>query len=431
MNRNYPQSGSNGDRPERYPQQEWSDDEYRFGHRYRVDRPSASQDDEDRGSESGRRGSSGSASDRWDRDYGMQSGRGSMRDEERSYLRRYDQQSGTSSGRYEAGTGSGYGSRGNYGSQRGSEPWGYGEHAGEREMSGARGRGNPGGQGAGPGAQGRWNSMRGREDYSDDAGYGSGQGYGGSRYAGYGGYDAYAEGDNGRSGGRGGYAEGYEPSGYAHGRGYGQGSVPYPRGGYSQSGWDRGDREFRQGGRDYAQDAGAGRWDEGYGRQRIAGFGGGYDNPADRAQGGGYGMGSRQGYRGRGPKGYQRSDERVKEDLCERLSDDPQIDASDISIEVSGGRVTLSGEVEQRWMKHHVENLVDACAGVQDIDNQLRVARGTGASSMRDGGTSSSASGTSGSGSTSPSGGSSSAGSSGNGGAGSSAGGTEAARRKQ
>ena len=78
-------------------------------------------------------------------------------------------------------------------------------------------------------------------------------------------------------------------------------------------------------------------------------------------------------FRGRGPKGYQRSDERLKEDISERLRDDPRIDASEITVDVTGGRVSLSGEVDSRRTKHQVEDLVDACRGVQEIDNRLRI----------------------------------------------------------
>ncbi|MCK7595246.1 BON domain-containing protein [Pseudomarimonas salicorniae] len=80
------------------------------------------------------------------------------------------------------------------------------------------------------------------------------------------------------------------------------------------------------------------------------------------------------GFTGRAPKGYERSDERIREDLCERLTEAADIDPSEVSIEVSGGRVTLSGEVEARWMRHQIENLADACPGVRDIDNRLTVA---------------------------------------------------------
>src|SRR5687768_9699859 len=60
---------------------------------------------------------------------------------------------------------------------------------------------------------------------------------------------------------------------------------------------------------------------------------------------GGYGMGQ---FRGRGPRGYQRSDDRIREDVCERLSDDPQIDASNMEVTVKTGEVTLSGTVSSR-----------------------------------------------------------------------------------
>lgn len=81
-------------------------------------------------------------------------------------------------------------------------------------------------------------------------------------------------------------------------------------------------------------------------------------------------------FRGRGPKDYQRSDERLKEDISERLREHPEIDASEITVDVTGGRVSLSGEVDSRRTKHQVEDLVDACRGVQEIDNRLRIRSG-------------------------------------------------------
>ena len=39
------------------------------------------------------------------------------------------------------------------------------------------------------------------------------------------------------------------------------------------------------------------------------------------------------------------------------------------------GVVTLEGTVEQRWIKHSVEDMAEACSGVKDIVNHLRVAR--------------------------------------------------------
>lgn len=76
-----------------------------------------------------------------------------------------------------------------------------------------------------------------------------------------------------------------------------------------------------------------------------------------------------------GPKGYQRSDERLREDISERLMEARYIDSSDVTVEVSGAKVVLDGTVPERPMKHAIEDLVDACPGVQDIENRIRVKR--------------------------------------------------------
>jgi osmotically-inducible protein OsmY len=78
----------------------------------------------------------------------------------------------------------------------------------------------------------------------------------------------------------------------------------------------------------------------------------------------------------RGPKGYKRSDERLKEDISERLMQNGHIDPSEVTVEVQNGKVTLEGTVPERRMKHQIEDLVDDCPGVQDIDNRVRVSRG-------------------------------------------------------
>ncbi len=80
-------------------------------------------------------------------------------------------------------------------------------------------------------------------------------------------------------------------------------------------------------------------------------------------------------YAGRGPKGYRRSDERINEDVCERLTEHPAIDASDIVVAVSDGDVTLTGRVESRAVKHLTEVMVETVSGVKEVHNQLRVAR--------------------------------------------------------
>lgn len=81
----------------------------------------------------------------------------------------------------------------------------------------------------------------------------------------------------------------------------------------------------------------------------------------------------RPSFRGRGPKGYQRSDERIREDVCERLTDDDYIDASDMEVTVSAGTVTLAGTVDGRSTKRRAEDLAESVTGVRDVLNQLRV----------------------------------------------------------
>jgi osmotically-inducible protein OsmY len=80
----------------------------------------------------------------------------------------------------------------------------------------------------------------------------------------------------------------------------------------------------------------------------------------------------RPSWRGTGPKGYVRSDERIREDVCECLTDDPLLDAGDIEVEVKEGEVTLSGSVSSRAARRHAEDLVDGISGVRHLQNNLR-----------------------------------------------------------
>ncbi len=83
-----------------------------------------------------------------------------------------------------------------------------------------------------------------------------------------------------------------------------------------------------------------------------------------------YGKGS---YRGVGPKGYVRSDERIRELVCDDLMDDPWVDASGIEVTVENGEVTLSGTVDSRDSKRRAEDVAERAGGVKDVQNNLRV----------------------------------------------------------
>jgi osmotically-inducible protein OsmY len=124
------------------------------------------------------------------------------------------------------------------------------------------------------------------------------------------------------------------------------------------------------------------------GTDRYFGGGGygGYGNYGERGYGGHSmaerSMGDRGGYRseyyererpmGRAPKGYQRSDERIKEDVCDRLMHS-WVDAENVDIEVRSGEVVLAGTVEDRQAKRAIEDIADRVLGVKDVQNNIRV----------------------------------------------------------
>jgi osmotically-inducible protein OsmY len=83
----------------------------------------------------------------------------------------------------------------------------------------------------------------------------------------------------------------------------------------------------------------------------------------------------RMNFRGKGPRNYTRSDDRIKEDINDRLSDDSWVDASDIDVTVSGAEVTLTGTVNDRSEKRRAEDLAEAVSGVKHVENRIRVGK--------------------------------------------------------
>lgn len=81
----------------------------------------------------------------------------------------------------------------------------------------------------------------------------------------------------------------------------------------------------------------------------------------------------RVNYAGRGPKGYRRSDDRIKEDVCDVLERHPAIDASEIEIAVKDGVVILRGAVENRAQKRLAEDSIENLTGVKDVRNELSI----------------------------------------------------------
>lgn len=121
------------------------------------------------------------------------------------------------------------------------------------------------------------------------------------------------------------------------------------------------------------------RWDAG-GRGDLGDYG--YRGPRRTGYGvaGAYGAPWRletgRNYFGRGPRGYRRSDERIREEINDRLAYDPDLDPSDIDVRVESGLVTLSGVVEDRGAKRLAEDIVEEVLGVEDVNNELKVRHG-------------------------------------------------------
>lgn len=102
----------------------------------------------------------------------------------------------------------------------------------------------------------------------------------------------------------------------------------------------------------------------------------GYRSHEYPTHGYGYGYSGSSWHRGRGPRGYRRSDERIREDINDRLSDRPDLDASNVEVNVANGEVTLTGNVNNRRDKRLAEDISENVSGVQNVENRLRVSQG-------------------------------------------------------
>jgi osmotically-inducible protein OsmY len=261
----------------------------------------------------------------------------------------------------------------------GGDAGAYGEHE-ERWSQGGRGQhggryGEPSYRDSGSSAYEQpYGHGRGDEGYSEAGRYESEQRRYGSQ--GGGGYSApeaphYSERQYREQPSRGGREQnwgeqrgGYGSQGYGSAQRHGSQSHGSSQGGSYQGGYG-------------SQSGGS----QGYGSQSY-GPQGGYGRPSSSGMAGEWGEFERsrgsatrgQGqHRGKGPKGYRRTDERVREDISERLKDHDEIDASEIEVEVANGEVTLKGEVADRHEKWMAEECAYQVSGVGEVNNQLRL----------------------------------------------------------
>jgi hypothetical protein len=111
-----------------------------------------------------------------------------------------------------------------------------------------------------------------------------------------------------------------------------------------------------------------------YGRSRVGG--GAYADGMARDLGPVYAGRRAEGpHRGKGPRGYKRSDESILDEVVARLTADSRVDASEIDVEVNEGHVTLRGTVDEKQMKWLAEDLADSVRGVTEVDNGIRTRR--------------------------------------------------------
>ncbi|HSP93816.1 MAG TPA: BON domain-containing protein [Thermoanaerobaculia bacterium] len=75
------------------------------------------------------------------------------------------------------------------------------------------------------------------------------------------------------------------------------------------------------------------------------------------------------------PKGYSRSDDRIREDICDELTRRPDIDPARLTVAVKDGEVTLQGTVRDLDTRRIVDEIASRSAGVKQVHNELRVAR--------------------------------------------------------
>ncbi|CAN5840553.1 hypothetical protein BH11MYX2_BH11MYX2_37770 [soil metagenome] len=80
-------------------------------------------------------------------------------------------------------------------------------------------------------------------------------------------------------------------------------------------------------------------------------------------------------HRGKGPKSYTRSDERLKEHVNELLMEHAEIDATHIDVAVNNGEVSVTGTVEDRQQRRAVEDLIEGVFGVKDVHIAIKIAR--------------------------------------------------------
>jgi len=78
--------------------------------------------------------------------------------------------------------------------------------------------------------------------------------------------------------------------------------------------------------------------------------------------------------RKRSPKGYTRSDERIREDVCDRLTES-YLECEEVTVTVKNGEVVLAGRAPSGETRRQIERVAEGVPGVQEVTNQIRTRR--------------------------------------------------------
>ena len=254
-------------------------------------------------------------------------------DPEDRYQERYSEPYRSQSEEESRGRSGWSGRSGRSGSSRG-----WGQSGWEREDEGFR---------RGRGTSERSGGMSERDwDYPQQQGYG----YGRQQGAGQFGQQGYGQPFYGQ--------QGFGP--------YGEPGYRYGQQGYGGPG-QYGESYLGQSGRERSSGYGTGTFREGWGHEGSTGAGRSWRTSRELRGG---------PHAGRGPKGWKRSDERIREEVNEALARDSELDATSIEVRVENAEVTLIGVVEDRGDKRLAEDIAEEVFGVEDVHNQLKVRHG-------------------------------------------------------
>ena len=79
-------------------------------------------------------------------------------------------------------------------------------------------------------------------------------------------------------------------------------------------------------------------------------------------------------FAGVAPRGYARSDQRVLEDVCDRLTLHGELDVRHVEVHCRDGVIRLEGTAPDRRTRRLIEAVADEVPGVVDVENELTIA---------------------------------------------------------